>query len=217
VDFTPDQLVRTLLVVVTLVLSVTVHEFSHAFAAHLLGDDFPERNGRLTLNPAAHVDPIGTLLLPTLFALTGYGAFGWGRPVEYIPTNITRKVSMRAGEAWIAFAGPLSNLILSILSAALLVSLLKLGVLGIGSPFVPLLQAMIQMNVVLFAFNLLPAPPLDGSKIVSWFFGQKADRFLDAIANAGTMGFLVVIIVGNVLINPIIGRMVHAIYAIFSI
>jgi Zn-dependent protease len=211
---TPDRLRIVLLTVVTLVLSVAVHEFFHAFAAHKLGDDYPERNGRLTLNPLAHIDPIGTLLVPALFAFLGAGGFGWGRPVEIIPTNINRKYSMRAGEALIAFAGPASNLVLAILSALLWAMLRRFALIETGSPFNSLLAAMIELNVVLFFFNLLPVPPLDGSKIIAWLFGQKADRFLDAIAQVGPVALMLVVAVGGYVINPFVRVVVDIIYRV---
>ena len=110
-----SDIARSLLNVVTIVLSVCVHEFAHAFAAFRLGDETAARQGRLTLNPLAHADPVGTVLLPALAPFLGFGAFGWGKPVPYIPTNLTRKYSMRAGEAIVAAAGPFANLVLSLI------------------------------------------------------------------------------------------------------
>lgn len=195
-----NKLIQVLLTVVTLVLSITVHEWAHAFAAYRLGDDTAAREGRLTLNPVSHADPLGTLILPVVFTLMGPGMlFGWGRPVPYVPTNFTRKVSMRAGEAIVAFAGPLSNLILAIVCGGLFFGL-PYSVLPPTSPFYPLLQNMVSLNVVLFFFNLLPVPPLDGSKIAAWVFGGRADKALDAIQQAGPMALMVVILLGGTVI-----------------
>ena len=91
------QVKKALAVLITLLLSVSVHEYSHALAAWKLGDDTAARQGRLTLNPFAHADPIGTLLLPLLGVLWGGAAFGWGRPVPYVPNHLTRRFSLRAG------------------------------------------------------------------------------------------------------------------------
>lgn len=200
----PNVVLHAVLIVVTLVLAVTVHEYAHALAAYKLGDDFAAREGRLTLNPVSHADPIGTLLFPAIGALTGFAGFGWGRPVPYLPNNLTRKYSMRAGEAIIAFAGPLANLIMGVVSGALLVVLLRFEVIDGRSPFYYLLDALLDVNFILFFFNLLPVPPLDGSKIAAWVFGRRADKPLDAIASAGPLALIAAVVVGGVLIRPLV-------------
>lgn len=199
-DFTDPQVLRASLVkLVALVLAITVHEYSHALAAFKLGDDYAARQGRLTLNPLVHADPLGTVLLPLFIG------FGWGRPVPYIPQNLTRKYTLRAGEAIIAFAGPLSNLLMGIVCAGLWVGLTKFGVLESGSPFSHLLWTGLYLNFVLFFFNLLPIPPLDGSKVAAWLFGPKADPVLDRIQGAGMLGLMVAVVFGGFLISPFVG------------
>ncbi len=206
-----DRIAHVLLIVVTLVLSIGVHEFAHAFAAWKLGDDTAARQGRLTLNPLAHADPLGTLILPAFFAFSGFGGFGWGKPVPYVPTNLTRKFSMRSGEAIVAFAGPASNLVLAVVSGALLGGLLKFQLVGYDSAFIALLNQMIIINLVLFFFNLLPVPPLDGSKIAAWLFGQRADRVLDAIHSTGPIALIVVVLLGGKLISPFVATLYRTI------
>ncbi len=159
------------LYVIALVLSITVHEFSHAFAAHKLGDPTPEREGRLTLNPTSHTDPIGTLLLPVLAALFHLPLFGWGRPVPTQPQLYTRKVSMRGGMALVAAAGPLSNLALALASVLVLKLLALVGLLGAG--MLEILQLFLLLNLVLMAFNLLPIHPLDGGKVLAWLLPPR--------------------------------------------
>jgi Zn-dependent protease len=149
-----------------------------------------------------------------LFAFLGSGGFGWGRPVGIRPANINRKFTMRGGEALIAFAGPASNLVLAVLSAILWAMLRRFALIETGSPFNSLLAAMIELNVVLFFFNLLPVPPLDGSKIIAWLFGQKADRFLDAIAQVGPVALMLVVAVGGYVINPFVRVVVDIIYRV---
>ncbi|MCK6547115.1 site-2 protease family protein [Myxococcota bacterium] len=180
-----------------LVLSVTVHEYAHALAASKLGDDLPERQGRLTLNPAAHADPIGTLLLPLISAVTSVPLFGWGRPVETIPTAYTRKFSMRAGSAIVAFAGPASNLVIAILCSGVFVGLLVSGAVDHGSAAVRFFQGMIFLNLTLFFLNMIPMPPFDGSKVAAWMFGYKADRVLDQLAGLGPVFLILVIMFGG--------------------
>ena len=146
-------------------LSLTVHEFAHAWAASRLGDDTARRLGRLTLNPLSHIDLLGTILLPLLGV-----PFGWAKPVPVDPTRFRRDVSMARGMAITASAGPLSNAVMALLSAV---------ALGLGAraapafmegdgPVVFFLVSMLQLNVGLALFNLIPIPPLDGSRIVAW-------------------------------------------------
>jgi Zn-dependent protease len=203
------QLKEALTVLITLLLSVSVHEYSHALAAYKLGDDTAARQGRLTLNPFAHADPIGTLLLPLLGVLWGRGAFGWGRPVPYVPNHLTRRFSMRADEAIISFAGPLANLALAVISTLVLFAIRN----GLGRylvlhpslmPIIPLLFGLLRLNLVLFFFNLLPVPPLDGSKILAWLLGYRADRLLDALQSVGFFGLILAIMFGGIVIGPFV-------------
>jgi Zn-dependent protease len=203
------QLREALTGLITLLLSVSVHEYSHALAAWKLGDDTAARQGRLTLNPFAHADPIGTLLLPIFCVLTGRGAFGWGRPVPYVPNHLSRRFSLRAGEAIISFAGPFANLVLAVASTLALYGI-RHGLIGYLVahpallPVVPLLYRLLALNLVLFFFNLLPIPPLDGSKILAWLLGYRADRLLELLQSLGVFGLLLAILFGGVIIGPFV-------------
>lgn len=142
--------------VVALVVAITVHEFAHAWMATMLGDPTARAGGRLTLNPLAHLDPMGTILL----FLVG---FGWGRPVPYNP-NFVRYG--RWGELWIALAGPLANILTAFLLALPgRIFLLTNQTLPDGKIYV-FLAVVVTLNIFLAAFNLIPIPPLDGSKIL---------------------------------------------------
>lgn len=167
-----DLFRRIVLNLVPMVLSLSVHEFAHAFVADKLGDDTPRRQGRLTLSPLEHYDLFGTILVPVLAVVfSGFSFIGWARPVEVTPSNFTRRVSMRGGMALVAVAGPLSNLLLAVLSVAALAAISKLQPAlffaqdGRGA-LVYLLRAMYVLNIGLFVFNLLPIPPLDGSRLL---------------------------------------------------
>jgi Zn-dependent protease len=146
---------------VPLVLSLSVHEWAHAASAKLLGDDTAERLGRMTLNPLEHIDPVGTLILPLLGV-----PFGWAKPVPVNPLRFRADVGMGKGLMLTAIAGPASNLVLALLVA---------GIVGIPSYFsrglvpnaiMPVVSTFIVLNVLLAFFNLLPIPPLDGSRVV---------------------------------------------------
>jgi len=150
-------------ILIPLVLSLTVHEFAHAWSAWRLGDDTASRMGRLTLNPLAHIDPIGTFLLPLLGI-----PFGWAKPVPINPARFRRGVRMSTGIALTAAAGPLSNVVLAVVCTVAYGLLLRFApdAVTMGSGTRELLLMMIQLNVALAIFNLIPVPPLDGSRVV---------------------------------------------------
>jgi Zn-dependent protease len=170
-----DALRRVGIYVVCLVLSVAVHEFCHAFAAHKLGDGTPESEGRLTLNPVSHVDVIGTLALPLFAGLFGWPLFGWGKPVPTQPRNYTRKVSMRKGLAIVAVAGPLGNLALMVVVVAIAALISLLGFMS--QQLNDVLLTLAFLNLILMVFNLIPLHPLDGGKILAAFLPAKFAAF----------------------------------------
>lgn len=163
-------LMRLTLFVPVLILSLTVHEFAHAWSAWLLGDDTAEREGRMTLNPLAHIDPVGTLLLPALGI-----PFGWAKPVPVRQNRFRREVNMATGMMLTSVAGPASNLVLATLSAVIYGLMLRwapetmMANDGLGA----FLGAMLQVNVALAIFNMLPIPPLDGSRVVEWLLPYR--------------------------------------------
>jgi Zn-dependent protease len=151
--------------IIPMILSLSLHEWAHAVTAVALGDDTPREQGRLTLNPVAHMTLVGTLLLPTLLAFFGLPVFGWAKPVVFSPPRLTRRISMATGVMITAAAGPVMNLLIAI-AAALLIA----GWHHFGTPVDPrylLLAGSVQyMNVMLFIVNLLPIYPLDGSSVL---------------------------------------------------
>jgi Zn-dependent protease len=167
----PEFLRNLVLYLVPMILSVTVHEYAHAIVATRLGDDTPAREERLTLSPAAHVDLFGTIFVPTMsILLAGQAFIGWAKPVNINPSRFRRDVNMRTGLAISSAAGPLSNLLLATLSIALLTGLTGWGVLDGANPMhkamMALMSNMFLVNVGLCVFNLLPIPPLDGSRLL---------------------------------------------------
>jgi Zn-dependent protease len=156
---------------VALIVAITIHEYSHAWAAEHLGDPTPRLQGRLTLNPLAHLDPIGTILLILVH-------FGWGKPVQFDPFNLRNP---RRDSALISIAGPISNMILAIICSLILQLLLHVQIASLHSAgfstavllFGGLLQQIIVMNVMLGIFNLVPIHPLDGFKIVEGILPEQ--------------------------------------------
>jgi Zn-dependent protease len=155
-------LFERVMLLIPLILSLTVHEFFHAWTAWRLGDDTAARMGRLTLNPIPHIDFFGTILLPLLGI-----PFGWAKPVPVDIRRIRRDVSMTRGNILISAAGPLSNLGLALISSVAYALLIRWspGSLRAGAGIGELLEIMILVNVGLAVFNLLPIPPLDGSHV----------------------------------------------------
>ncbi len=161
---------RTIMLFVPLILSLAVHEFAHAWSAYRLGDDTAARSGRLTLNPFAHADLVGTIILPLLGI-----PFGWAKPVPVNPARFRKDVRMGTGMALTAAAGPVSNLVLAVLATSGYALLARFApdVVVRGNGVRQLLQTAIILNVNLALFNLIPIPPLDGSRIVDGFMPYK--------------------------------------------
>ena len=171
----PSQLVGLLLSAPGVLIAITFHEFAHGYAAYKLGDDTAKNQGRLSLNPLDHLDPIGTLMLLV-------AGFGWGKPVHVNPRNYTRKMSMEKGEAIVSAAGPLMNFILALIFTLIYCAIYKFASIAfisstVGSVIIILISSTISINIGLGVFNLIPLPPLDGSKIIMPFLHYKAKQF----------------------------------------
>ena len=200
----PPELIRLLaLDLLVMVLSLSVHECAHAWVAHRLGDDTAARQGRLSLSPATHVDPLGTLLIPALSIIMGgaFGFIGWARPVPVEPKRFRSSISMRGGMALVAAAGPLSNLVLALLALGIF-ALCKRADVGLWddagrmSGAAALLVTMFHVNVGLMVFNFLPIPPLDGSRLLP--------RSMDALqARLAPYSIVLLLLIINV---PILSR-----------
>jgi Zn-dependent protease len=176
--------------VFVLLVSVAIHEFGHAIMADLLGDDTPRRQGRVTLNPIAHADPIGTLLLPIIggvYAASGggIGGFGWGKPVQWQPSKVNRKWKMATAQILVAVAGPAMNVVLGTLLALVHTILLWKSVMTTSSEISIVLHFAATTNFVLFFFNLIPAPPLDGGHVAEGLMPYKHRSKFEEYARFG--------------------------------
>jgi Zn-dependent protease len=178
-----------------LLLALTVHEYAHARAAVWLGDNTPKSEGRLTLNPIAHLDPFGLIMLCI-------SNFGWAKPVSIMPYNFK---NMRKGMFWVSLAGPLANLIMAFLSCLILILLIKTHL--VSNELYKVLVISYQLNLSLFVFNLLPIPPLDGSKILMSILPDEKAYFFQSIEQYGV--FILMILVVTHAINPIFGPIVE--------
>lgn len=203
-----------------ILFAVTVHEASHGYAAYYFGDKTAKMLGRLTLSPHRHIDPIGTLLVPGLLILSGAGfIFGWAKPV---PVNSRNLKKPRRDMAIIAVVGPLSNLIMALIWAALCKLAISLGnnsLIWLAKPLFLMGFAGIQINLVLMLLNLLPFPPLDGSKVLNNFLRGKAALIYDQIEPYGFFILLALILTGVIswLLNPIFIFFVYLIRNAFGL
>ncbi|MDD3480756.1 MAG: site-2 protease family protein [Patescibacteria group bacterium] len=176
-----------------LFVSITVHEFMHAWTANYLGDPTAKALGRVSLNPIAHIDPIGTVLLPLVMVLTTGFVFGWAKPVQINPNNFR---NYRVGQALTAIAGPFANLVMILLFTAIYKLMPESGLFSI------FLIILIELNVVLMVFNLIPVPPLDGSKVLYMFLPFETIRKLEMYGPFILLPLL--IFFGGAIIFPVI-------------
>ncbi|MCR4274726.1 MAG: site-2 protease family protein [Candidatus Campbellbacteria bacterium] len=189
---------ETIIVIAIVMLSVVLHEVAHGYMANALGDPTARLAGRLTLNPISHLDLIGSIIVPTVTWLSGGFIFGWAKPVPYNPYNL------RAGkwsEAYVALAGPATNLLLALIFGLLVRfagGVLPQGVLSVA-------VLVVVTNIALMVFNLIPVPPLDGSKVLMAVLPlQWASRF-QQIERFGFIFVFIVVIVGWRFIAPLVG------------
>jgi len=188
-----------------LLLAITFNEFAHAYAADRLGDDTPRKNGRLSLNPIDHIDPLGMIML--LFA-----HIGWGKPVETNPRNYDRRFSMEKADAIVSLAGPVANFLLAIILTLVYCAICKfIGsafiMSTVGSIIVAMISTAVLLNIGLGVFSLIPLPPLSGFKIFKPWLPTKIKYFLEDNERLLYVILLALFVTGIVgrLISPIIG------------
>jgi Zn-dependent protease len=195
-DISADQVRTAIVSLIAFILSIAVHEFGHAWMANKLGDRLPAQQGRLTLSPLAHIDPIGTILMPLVATfMAGIPLLAWGKPVQTNPTAYTRRVSQRTGQMLVALMGPAMNLVLAILISILLVVLARVGALTVG-----IAQAAINyflvLNIALMFFNLIPVPPLDGGSVLAGLLPRSMQAIPDFLQRYGMILFFLLLLSG---------------------
>lgn len=183
-----------------IIYGITVHEFAHVLAARLQGDDTGERMGRLTLNPLAHLDGFGLVMLLV-------AGFGWGKPAPYNPYNLKNQ---KWGEVLVAMAGPLSNLISLVIFG--LLSKMLLPSLGVENLLIQFLTFLVMINIVLLAFNLIPIPPLDGSKVLFAVLPDKYNHIKVYLSSHGPWLLLILVVADNFLGINIFGHLFNVFF-----
>lgn len=198
-----------LIVLGVILVSMTLHEAMHGFVAYWLGDETAKHSGRLTLNPIKHIDPFMTILLPLILALAKMPVFGGAKPVPFNPNNLKFG---EWGAALVALAGPLTNFIIAFISFAGYAFIMPAS----GTVVSSMLATSVTVNLGFFVFNMIPIPPLDGSRVLYALAPDFARRAMETIEQFGVIIVFAVVMVASPLISSFMGGAVLMILTIFS-
>ena len=185
--------------VAVLIMSVVAHEVSHGYAAALLGDPTARMAGRLTLNPFKHLDPIGSVVVPFISYMTGGFIFGWAKPVPYNPYNLRNQ---QTSPALVAIAGPAINIFLALVFGLLLRYAVGVGIAS--EAFVSIAGLVVYINILLAVFNLIPVPPLDGSKVLSAVLPTKWLHVIDTMERYSFVFVILFVLVLWRFVGPVV-------------
>ena len=212
-----NALLGLLFTIPGVLIAITFHEFAHAKVADMLGDDTPRREGRISLNPFAHIDPIGFIML--LFA-----GFGWGKPVNVNPRNYNRDITVEKADAIVSIAGPAMNFVLAIVFTLIYFIIYKFaGTLVLQNQILGIIMQMIgytiSINIGLGVFNLIPLPPLDGSKVIKPLLTYNAKQWFENNERIFYIIFVVLWVTGiaGTIISPIINVVYKGIFNLASL
>lgn len=189
---------------VAIIIAITFHEFSHAWASYMLGDPTSKNLGRLTLNPLKHLDLIGTLLLV-------FVGFGWGKPVPFNPYNLKNQ---KWGPALVSVAGPVMNITLALVFGIGLKLIVVYSNLPMTNGLIQLLNAIVIINIILAVFNLIPVPPLDGSKILYAILPQRFSGAVVTLEKWGPFVLIFMVIFAGTLFGALFSVIVNWVYGL---
>ena len=203
-----DQIQQAILYLIAFILCVSVHEFGHAWVANRLGDPTPRLQGRLTLSPLHHIDPVGTLLIPFISAVSpaALPLMAWGRPVQTNPLAYTRRLKLNTGRMLVSIAGPAMNLSMALLTSIIIVIAAHAGVSGRIQAAI--FNYLVQLNLVLMCFNLLPIPPLDGGAVLAWVLPRSWQGVVDLLQRYGAF-ILLLLVLSPMLGLPLLGIVMY--------
>lgn len=202
-ELTGSQL---LIVFGSILLAMAIHEAMHAFTSHWLGDTTAKEMGRLTLNPLKHIDALTTVLLPMVLILLGLQPFFIAKPVPFNPDQVRHE---EFGAALIGIAGPLTNLVLAIVAAGII----RISGAAIGTSIFEMLSIFMQVNIGLFVFNMIPFPPLDGSRLLYAFAPEPLQRLMYQVESMGLTAILIFMFLLYPLISPVVINIMSGIYS----
>ena len=194
-----------IIIFTSIILSMGIHEAMHAFTSHWLGDTTAKDHGRLTLNPLKHIDIVTTVLLPMVLILFGMQPFFIAKPVPFNPENVRFS---EFGAALIGIAGPLTNLALAIIVAGVI----RVTGIAVGTDLFTVLSLFIQVNLGFFVFNMIPFPPLDGSRLLYAFAPEPVQRLMYTIESGGIMTILLFMFLFFPFIGPLVSNIVNSLY-----
>lgn len=198
-----------------ILVSMTLHEAMHGFMAYYLGDDTAKLQGRLTLNPLKHIDPFLTIMLPLFLAIAGGPVFGGAKPVPFNPARVRYD---EWGAALVALAGPLTNFLIAFVAFGV-ASLLGIDVMGLGYLTMTelIFTLLVQINLGFFVFNMIPIPPLDGSRVLYALAPDFVRGGMEAIERFGVMAIFVIVIFANSLIIAYMIQAIRFFLTVFSL
>lgn len=195
-------------VLVVILFSMTLHEAMHGFMAYWLGDDTAKLQGRLTLNPIKHIDPFLTIILPMILALTGAPIFGGAKPVPFNPAGVRGE---EWGTALVAASGPLTNLFIAFVGFGIWSVIAQSG----ASPASEVLQILVWVNLGFFVFNMIPIPPLDGSRVIYALAPEFVRRGMEAIEQFGIIFVFAIVLLASSAIGSFMYDAIQAILKVF--